>query len=100
METLSFKYGAVVHPFLKDGIIPAADVKQTSDRIHTNALFKSIDNLGVNPVLSVRPPPIDRSARSLPRRQRCVLAQLRSGYSSHLRSYSHRIGSSADAICP
>ena len=59
-----------------------------------------IDDLGANPILCVRPPPVDKSERSLPRRQRCVLMQLRSGYSFLLHTYSHRIGASADAVCP
>ena len=99
-ETLSSKYGPVVRPFLSDGVIPAADVKKVSDKIHTNAVLKSIDDLGHNPVLGIRSPPIDNSECLLPRRQRCVLAQLRSGFSSHLRSNSHRIGAADDAICP
>ena len=99
-ETISSKYGPIVRPFLSDGVVPAAEVKKVVNQIHTEAVLKSIDDLGVNPVLGVRPPPIDRSERSLPRRQRCVLSQLRSGFSSHLRSYSHRIEAADDAVCP
>ena len=90
----------VVHPFLSDGTVPSADVKKVSDKINTNAVLQSIDDLGDNPVLGARPLPIDKSERSLPRRQRCVLAQLRSGFSSHLRSYSHPIGVADDATGP
>ena len=38
------------------------------NQIHTDALLKSIDNLGANPVLGTRPPLIDRSEQSPPRR--------------------------------
>ena len=101
-ETLASRYGDIVRPFLADGssTLSRADAKTAVKTIHSNAVLKIKEELGPNPVLGVLPRPIDSSERSLPRRQRCVFAQLRSGLSSHLRSYSHRIGKTEDAICP
>ena len=94
------KYNSVVQPLLPSGVLSPADAKTVVKTIHTNTVLQTIDDMGANPVLGARPPPIDKSEQSLPRRQRCVLAQLRSGFSSHLRNYSHRIGNSSDAVCP
>ena len=44
-----------------------------------------------NKVLGTRAPPINQSEKSLPRKTRTTLSQLRSGYSSSLNSFLSRI---------
>ena len=46
------------------------------------------------------PPNICKREELLPRSTRCTLAQLRSGYSMFLRSYTHRIGKEGGEECP
>ena len=53
-----------------------------------------------NRVLSVRPPLVDPSEKSLPRETRTTLAQLRSGFSNIIQNYRARIIPSEVDACP
>ena len=68
--------------------------------IHTESVRKDIEGLGVNKVIGREPPEIDSSEGGLPRKTRTTLTQLRSGYSTFLRQYLHRVGRSNDDRCP
>ena len=96
-HTLSSRYLPTVSPYLTNGSLPPSDLKSTLKHIHSDAVLATVASLGPNPLLGERPPPVDKSEKSLPRSQRCALAQLRSGYCRLLRDYQHRVGRALDA---
>ena len=70
-------------------------------QVHRDARWGQ-HNQNHNKVLQEPAPAVNSNEKSLPRRTRTILAQLRSGYSTHLESYLHRInrtGHPSD-ICP
>ena len=103
-HTLQSKYGAVIFPFLKDGVMAAGDYGPCLKSLHTDSVIKEISDLnalGPNRVLGVPPPvKISKSELKLLRPHRCLLSQLRSGYSSSLRSYLMGIGKIDNDNCP
>ena len=99
-ETLKSKYIDDVAPFLENGVLPEHRYKEALKTIHTTAVEKTINELGPNPILGSIPPLVDKSEISLPREQRRVLAQLRTGHCSLLASYQSRIGRSSSSLCP
>ena len=73
--------------------------KRILKEIHT----EEVNNVKVNStnkVLNNIPPEIHSEERTLPRKTRCTLAQLRSGYSPFLNSYLHSINASDTDLCP
>ena len=98
--TLSSKFHRKLAPYLRNGIITQNGYNKTVKRIHTKAVSDEIINLGPNRVLGAIAPPIDKSELSLSRGHRSLLAQLRSGFSSSLRSYQHTIGKVDSPTCP
>ena len=56
--------------------------------IHTKSVKELITT---NKTLNTVPPEINNSDKTLPRKTRTTLAQLRSSYSNYLNSYKHRI---------
>ena len=60
----------------------------------------SISALSPNRLLGVSPPAVSASERRLPRAHRTTLSQLRSGFSSAMRDYRHRIGAEPTPECP
>ena len=99
-NTLGSKYGAVVEPLLSDGVMRQEDYRPALSALHTQAVTLSITNLGENHLITSPPPPICDSEASLTRKERCALAQLRSGDCNLLKDYQMRVGSSVDATCP
>ena len=75
-------------------------IKSKKKKIHTDTVKRVTDNYPPNKVLLSRAPPIHEDETKLPRTTRSTLAQLRSGYSSHLNSYLHRIERSETDKCP
>jgi hypothetical protein len=69
--------------------------------LHTEAVERAKTALAPNRVLGGPAPPVAASEKTLPRRARTTLAQLRSGFCRLLNSYQHRItrGATPD-ICP
>ena len=63
----------------------------TSCRLHT---------MTSNRILATRPPDINDEELLLTRKERSLLAQLRSGFSRKVNSYLHRIDDSISNICP
>ena len=59
--------------------------------IHTESVGETIRNQAANPVLQRPAPPVNPAEKTLPRKTRVTLTQLRSSYSSHLYSYLNRI---------
>ena len=74
--------------------------KQGLKRIHTSKVTECRNNYKANKVLNRQPPDIHAEEKTLPRRTRTLLAQIRSGYSPHLQSYLHRIGQAENDRCP
>ena len=67
------------------------DVGASRTALHTAVVEEAIRSRAVNIVLGARPPAVSSKEPRLPRAERCLLAQLRSGYSIHLNSYKARI---------
>ena len=76
--------------------------KRALQSLHTKIVEKSIGQAEENPVLKKRPPDINQSEETLPRKARTTLAQLRSGqtHSKSLRSYMARIDPGVSPWCP
>lgn len=68
--------------------------------IHRDTVNDATNSYQVNVVLGGRPPPIAEEERTLPRRTRVVLAQLRSGWCTRLNSYWSRIEPTIPDTCP
>uniref|UniRef100_A0A1I8IKN2 G_PROTEIN_RECEP_F1_2 domain-containing protein n=1 Tax=Macrostomum lignano TaxID=282301 RepID=A0A1I8IKN2_9PLAT len=77
--------------------VPAPDVLDAAawDRArraqHTQAVQAMLDSLPQNRVIQTQRPAIHRSETCLPRRMRCILAQLRSGFCPLLQDFQSRI---------
>jgi hypothetical protein len=67
--------------------------------IHTQAVTRARDARANNRVLGVKPPPISSRERRLPRKVRCTLSQLRSGFSIFTNNYRSIISNTPD-VCP
>ena len=68
--------------------------------IHSEEVSAYLNSRPPNRVLDIPPPDISPEEQSLPRPFRTTLSQLRSGFSSKLQSYRHRIGQSDSPLCP
>ena len=77
-QTLYTKYIDVVAPCLSNGVIDLNDYKCVHVALHTAAVTQTIADLGINHLLGTVPPDICDSEKSLNRRERTLLAQLRS----------------------
>ena len=90
-ETLKIRYAADILPLTADGITDPINLKEGLKTLHTTSVRETIANQNHNKVLQEPAPAVNSNEKSLPRRTRTILAQLRSGYSTHLESYLHRI---------
>jgi len=90
-ETLVTKYAADVSPFTINNTIDDLNYKEAVRSIHTTSVQRTIQRQAPNKVLGVPAPNINKNEKTLPRRTRTLLSQLRSGYSTHLNSYLARI---------
>ena len=68
--------------------------------IHTEVVRAAIASRGPNRVLGRLPPAVSAHERRLPRPQRCILSQLRSGFCSRTNYFRHRIDEQIPDICP
>ena len=68
--------------------------------VHTESVQSTISQYNNNKVLDNAPPPINIEEQNLTRKSRCLLSQLRSGYSRKLNSYMSRIDDTVQDICP
>ena len=95
-KTLVSEYGNEIkdmtYPDLPDNVY-----KQKLKHIHTKSVKEIITT---NKILNTVPPEINKSEKTLPRKTRTTLAQLRSGYSNYLNSYKHRINPEIEDKCP
>ena len=86
-------------------LLPVPDrtaLKRSIKRVHTESVQSTLNQYENNKVLNGTPPEISSEEEKLPRKVRCLLSQLRSGYSSLLFSYKHRIDKSGtiEDKCP
>jgi len=91
---------SISHLLDPNGDCSPSSYKQSLRSLHSSAVVSSVSSLEDNKVLHALPPPVSELERSLSRRTRSLLSQLRSGYSSSLRSYAARIGAHPDPSCP
>jgi hypothetical protein len=66
-------------------------IKINCKTIHTTIVLDHLSSLKPNKILNQVAPPVDRTEISLPRRTRCLLAQLRTGKSKYLLTYLNHI---------
>ena len=101
VQTLKSKFGREINQMSQPDL-PQDIYKQRLKAIHTNSVHSNILRLEHNKVLGAPPPNISDSEKALPRITRTTLSQLRSGYSTYLKSYMSRISKEVPVpdICP
>ena len=98
-ETLQSKYQDKLTSITRH-LPPETSTKQKLRCIHTSIVNETLGQLPPNRLLNTLPPPISHLERTLPRRPRTLLAQLRSGFCSKLNSYQSIIQPHIQNICP
>jgi len=99
-KTLKECFSSEIQELIPDIVLNTEDYKKGLKHIHTKYVSETIDQLQHNKVLNRRPPEVNKQERSLSRKTRCILSQLRSGYSTYLNSYMSRIDSNIQNTCP
>ncbi len=99
-RTLKTKFGKEIKNMTKGRKIDSVKYKADLKKIHTSSVKKTIRNRKVNQVLNAKPPEVNESEKTLPKRARSTLAQLRSSYSCKLNSYLSRIDHNIEDKCP
>ena len=91
----------------KDAVTPLAPAiwdpesnRHALDTIHKETVEAYISSSEKNRVLNTHPPQINSNEKALPRKTRCTLAQLRSGFCNFLMSYKARIVPGTSDRCP
>jgi hypothetical protein len=83
-----------------DGGFGMKDYKRGVKTLHTECVARVVASYSNNKVLNATAPAIDASEAELPRKARCLLSQLRSGYCKRLNSYKHRLNEAIPNDCP
>ena len=99
-RTLLTEYGTEISNMIPEEGLNSDNYKANLKHIHTESVRAVIANQANSIVLDEPAPSIDISERELPRRTRTILSQLRSSYSSHLKTFLHSIGVSDNPNCP
>ena len=99
-RTLLTEYGTEISNMIPEEGLNSDNYKANLKHIHTESVRAVIANQANSIVLDEPAPSIDISERELPRRTRTILSQLRSSYSSHLKTFLHSIGASDNPNCP
>ena len=86
-HTLQSRFRPSISAHLIDGITQPDSYRESLRQVHSDAVAATIAALSPNRLL-------------LPRAHRTTLSQLRSGFSSAMRDYRHRIGSEPTPECP
>ena len=90
-----------LQPHVRDGARIEPNYKTGLKKIHDDAHRRHELSLPVNRVLNTLPPSINiKEEKELSKSIRSTLSQLRSGYSSYLNTYLHRINKRPDDLCP
>ena len=91
-ETLTSRFATSVRHLLQDNIVlDYLNYKEGLKHIHTESMSRTIQQQSDNKVLGVQAPQVSSKEKFLPRKTRCTLSQLRSGYSTHSNSFLARI---------
>ena len=90
-HSLNTKFADSIRPLAPDGAIDDQSYKEGLKKIHTNCVTNVIRQENDNRVLGAPAPRISSMEKTLPRRTRTILSQLRSGFSTHLNHYLNRI---------
>jgi len=90
-EALLTRFGGDVRPLAPQGVIDELNYKEGLKTIHTKSVEETIRRQGPNPVLGIPAPKINDSEKTLPRKTRSTLAQLRSGHSTFLNNFLAKI---------
>ena len=81
--------------------LPPKEYRRLLKTVHTKTVATTTQSYPPSGVLGTRPPPVNvREEKTLPRRTRRTLSQLRSGYSQHLLSYRARLEPEQGSSCP
>ena len=99
-NTIKEAYSANIQHLVQEDGISDAEYKAGLKTIHTKYVAETILNQQNNKVLNSPPPTIHISEKSLPRKTRVILSQLRSNYSTYLNSYMSRIDEKIINECP
>ena len=98
-DSLHTRFGEEIKAKTGNRRLEDQEYKRLLKDIHTTEVRKVIENQ-TNHLLQDIPPEINQEEKSLPRKTRCTLAQLRSGYSPFLKTYLHSINASDTDLCP
>ena len=96
-HTLKSRFRPLIPAHLIDGITQPDFYRESLQLVPSDAVAAA---LFPNRSLGVSPPAVSASERRLPRAHRTTLSQLRSGFSSAMRDYRHRIGAEPTLECP
>lgn len=99
-KTLETNFGHEIRQMIPANGLNSDNLKSKINEIHTSTVRNTLRDRPFNGVLHARPPEIDKSESTLPRKTRTTLAQLRSGYSPFLNSYMSRINEETTDTCP
>ena len=99
-KTLVSEFGAEIKNKIPPEGLNSTNRKFLLKEIHTESVTTTISKQAHNKVLNTPAPKVDVTEKTLPRKARSSLAQLRSGYSSMLNSYLARIRQDVQDICP
>ena len=102
MKTLQSAPLPNVAPNLDNGVTDPTTYGQNIEKIHTDFVSRSINDLGENPLLGAKTPKTSPADKSLTRAERCTIRQLKSGYCKYLNDFQHnKLNKRApNAICP
>ena len=98
-DTILTRFDAEIRLKTNNAPIDTQQYKRLLNQIHTEEVQKVKRN-SVNKVLNSQAPDINLEEKSLPRKTRCQLSQLRSGYSPLLQSYLFSINAAENDRCP
>ena len=73
---------------------------RNKNTLHTAFVKQHLDDTPIHPLIGRRPPEVHKSEKSLSRKIRRTLAQLRAMKSPLLKEYLHDIGAEDDPQCP
>ena len=90
-KILSTLYHDDIRHLIQDGGNTKPQHKLGLNSIHSTSVQTYLESAPPNKVLNAPPPEIHTEEKSLPRKTRSTLSQLRSGYSTFLKSYMNRI---------
>lgn len=96
-QTLHSKFSGALPP---PSPLTDEDYREAIRELHTDEVSRFVEALPASRVLGERPPPVAPDEVSLPRRDRSLLSQLRSGFSPLLQSYMSRLDPTLPSLCP